>query len=167
MSNARFPLIINGVKFQVNPTNISVTKPVLKGELNTQGGKRFQIWYNLPEVLKINGIAGGDTAYRELSFLKQNFERTVSTAISYLFYKTKIYRGFVDSVTVGHTIQTHERWPYEVIFQLIQGEQFNVQDFTLQPSGLVGEATGILEEVINAPIARADVALGQTYGKLF
>ena len=168
MDNTKFPLILNGVKFQVNPINLNISKPILKAPLNTQGGTRFQIWYNLPEVLKINGIAGGDTAFKELSFLKQNFERTRTTALSELYYKTRIYRGFIDSLEVGHSLQSHQRFPYGIVFQLIQGEQFNIQDFSLESSGgIISGVTGLLEEVINAPIARADNALNQTFGKIF
>jgi len=36
----------------------------------------------------------------------------------------------------------------------------------LEPSGIIGEATNLLEETINAPIARADAALGQLFGKI-
>ena len=167
MANTRFPLILNGIKFQVNPVNLSITKPILKGTLETQGGTRFQVWYNRAEVLTINGISSGDTAYNELTFLKQNFERTASTALSELFYKSKVYRGFIDSVQVGHGIQANERWPYAITFQLIFGERFNIADFSLNPTGAISQTTGFLENVINAPISRATDALNQTYGRLF
>lgn len=166
MANTKFPLRLNGVNFQVNPTNLSVKKPIVKGTVSTQGGVRFQIWYNQPEVLQIQGLAAGNSAYKELQFLKQNFEVTKSTNMSELFYKTKIYRGFIDSLEVGHTIDRHQRFPYAIVFQLVQGEQFNIQDFALEPGGLIGEATDFLEETINAPIARADAALGQVFGKI-
>ena len=167
MANTRYPLILNGVKFQVNPINLSITKPIVKGRLATQSGTRFQIWYNEAEVLTINGISAGDTAYAELSFLKQNFERTSSNALSQLFYKSQLYRGFIDSITVGHGTSAHERWPYTVVFQLIYGEEFKIQDFSMNPTGAISQATGFLENVINAPISRATSALNQTYGRLF
>ena len=45
---------------------------------------------------------------------------------------------------------------------------FNIQDFSLESSGgIISGVTGLLEEVINAPIARADNALNQTFGKIF
>lgn len=167
MANTKFPLILNGIKFRVNPTALSIKKPVLKGTVNTQGGVRFQIWYNMPEVLTIQGVAGGETAYNELLFLKNNFEKTTTQRYSELFYKTKIYKGFIDTVDVGHTLENHQRFPYTIAFQLLHGEQFNLHDFSLEPRGLVGEATDFLEENINAPIARADKALGQVFGKIF
>lgn len=167
MSNSRYPLILNGVKFQVNPRNLSIVKPIVKGTLNTQSGTHFQIWYNAPEILTINGISAGDTAYAELSFLKQNFERTSSSVLSELFYKSQVYRGFIDSVTVGHGVDNHERWPYQITFQLIYGEKFKIQDFSLNPTGAISQATGFLENIINAPISRATSSLNQTYGRLF
>lgn len=166
MANTKFPLRLNGINFQVNPTGITVKKPIVKGAVNTQGGVRFQIWYNQPEVLQITGIAAGTTAFSELQFLKQNYEVTKTTNMSELFYKTKIYRGFIDSIDVGHTIQNHQRFPYTIVFQLVQGEQFNIHDFALEPSGLLGQVTGFLEETLNAPIARADKALGSVLGKI-
>lgn len=167
MANTKYPLILNGIKFQVNPTALSVTKPILKGKMDTMSGTRFQIWYNQAEVLKIKGIAAGETAYRELLFLKQQYERTSTSAVSELYYKTKIYRGFIDSVGVGHSTQQHQRFPYDIEFQLLYGEKFNIHDFALQPSGILGAAASLLEENINAPIARADKVLGQAFGNLF
>ena len=169
MANTKFPLKLNGVNFQVNPTNLSIKKPIVKGSLSTQSGVRFQIWYNNPEILTISGISAGTSAYSELLFLKQNYEITTTSTISTLFYKTKNYRGFIDSIEVGHTIDRHQRWPYTIQFQLIQGEQFNIMDFALQPSttsGILGTVTGALEQNINAPIARANTALGAVMGKI-
>lgn len=169
MANTKFPLKLNGVNFQVNPTNLSVKKPIVKGSLSTQSGVRFQIWYNQPEILTISGLSTGQSAYAELQFLKQNYEITNTTNISTLFYKTKNYRGFIDSIEVGHSIDRHQRWPYTIQFQLIQGEQFNIMDFALQPStstGPFGQVTGALEQNINAPIARATTALGAVMGKI-
>jgi hypothetical protein len=166
MANTKFPLRLNGVNFQVNPTNLNIKKPIVKGTVNTQGGVRFQIWYNQPEVLTISGLSAGNSAYKELQFLKQNYEVTKSTNMSELFYKTKIYRGFIDSLEVGHSTDRHQRFPYSIVFQLVHGEQFNIHDFALEPNGLIGEATNFLEETINAPIARADAALGQLFGKI-
>ena len=167
MANTRFPLKINGVNFQVNPTSLSIKKPIVKGSLNTQDGVRFQIWYNQPEVLTISGLSTGQSAYAELQFLKQNYEVTATTTISTLFYKTNVYHGFIDSVEVGHSVDRHQRWPYQIVFQLIQGEQFNIQDFALQPStGLLGQVAGLLEQNINAPIARATGSLGAAIHKI-
>jgi hypothetical protein len=167
MANTKFPLKLNGINFQVNPTNLSVSKPIVKGSLSTQSGVRFQIWYNQPEVLTISGLSTGQSAYAELQFLKQNYEITNTQNISTLFYKTKNYRGFIDSIEVGHSIDRHQRWPYTIQFQLIQGEQFNIQDFALQPStSALGQLTNLLEQNINAPIARANQALGSVLGKI-
>ena len=166
MANTKFPLIINGVKFQVNPTSLSIAKPLLKGELATQSGIRYQIWYNAPEVLSIRGTSAGESAYKELIFLKQQFERTSTTAVSELYYKSKMYKGFIASLKVGHALSAHQRFPYEIEFQFLQGERFTIADFALEPRGVLGEAQSFLEENINAPIARFDGVMGQAFGKL-
>jgi len=166
MANTRFPLILNNIRFQVNPRNISVNKPLLYQELATQHGVRYQIWYDRPETLTIQGMSAGDTAFRELLFLKQNFERTTSNKISELFYKTKVYRGFITQLTVGHSVDEHLRFPYQIEFQLLQGEQFNIHDFSLEASGLLSRPLNFLEENINAPIARSEKALGTLFGRV-
>lgn len=166
MANTKFPLILNGIKFQVNPLNIAVSKPLVQGELATQGGVRFQVWYEAPEVITITGMSAGESAFKELIFLKQNFEVSSTQKLSELFYKTKIYRGFIQEIGVSHGIDQHLRFPYQITFQLIHGERFNIHDLALQPSGLIEEATNFLEENINAPIARGGKALGQVFGKV-
>lgn len=166
MANLKFPLILNGVKFKVNPTSLSISKPLVKSELPTKTGVRYQIWFDHPETLTISGISAGESAYRELLSLKRNFERTNSTNLSQLFYKTKNYRGFIDTITVTHAVGEHQRFPYTIVFQLLQGEQFNIQDFALDPRGIIGEGLGLIEQNINEPIARAERALGQVLGKI-
>ena len=150
----------------MNPTNISVSKPLVRGELPTQGGIRYQFWYDSPEVVTIAGISAGETAYQELQSLKRNFEVTSSQRLSELFYKTKIYRGFINSIVVGHSVDAHLRFPYQIDFQLVHGEQFNIHDLALQPGGLLETATDFLEENINAPIARTSRALRKVFGKV-
>ena len=167
MANTRFPLILNGIKFQVNPLNLSIDKPLVYQQLPTQAGIQYQVWYDSPEVLGIQGISAGETAFRELLFLKQNFENTNLSSPSELFYKTQTYKGFITNLTVGHSIDTHLRFPYQINFQLLHGEKFNIQDFSLEaPRGIIGAASSFIEENINAPIARAENALGKLFGKV-
>ena len=166
MANTKFPLTLNGVRFQVNPMNLSIEKPIVKGDLATQGGIRYQIWYDHPEQLTIEGMSAGETAYSELLFLKQQYERTNTLRHSELFYKSTVYRGFIETMTIGHGVDAHLRFPYSITFQLLAGEQFKVEDFALEPRGLLGEFQGILEETINVPIAGAERALGQAFGRV-
>jgi len=166
MSNTKFPLTINGVRFQVNPRSLKVSKPLMYDQLRTMGGVRFQIWYPQPEVLTINGISAGDTAYKELLFLKNTFETTDFSNVSFLFYKTQGYRGFITRLEVGHSLDAHQRFPYEISFQLLFGEKFNIHELSLEPSGVVGEIQDYIEENINAPIARFGDAINKTIGKV-
>jgi len=167
MANTRFPLILNGIKFQVNPQNLSIEKPLVYQELATQSGIQYQIWYDRPEVLTIQGISAGETAFRELLFLKENFETTSLSRISELFYKTQVYKGFITNLVVGHSLNEHLRFPYQLNFQLFHGERFNIQDLSLEaPQGIIGQVSGVLEETVNAPIARSSNALGKLFGKV-
>jgi len=165
MSNTKFPLIINGVKFLVNPRSIRVTSPLVYGNLQTQGGIIYQIWYSQPEMIVITGWSAGESAYSELLSLKSNFEYTTTNNLSELYYKLTAYKGFITNLTVGHSLDNFLRFPYEINFQLLAGQSFNIHDLSLQPSGIVGEAQDFLEENINAPIARASNALNKTLGK--
>ena len=160
----RFPLILNNVRFQVNPRNLRIRKPLIFGDLATQEGIQYQIWYNAPEMLTITGISAGESAYQELLFLKNSFES--STKISELFYKTKIYRGFMKSLEVGHTLDEHLRFPYTIEFQMLHGESFNIHDFALNPTGALSRASNFIQEKIGAPISNASRALNKALGKI-
>ena len=162
----RFPLILNNIRFQVNPKNITVTKPLTVADLPTQGGVRYQIWYDAPETIQIAGVSAGDTAYRELLFLKQNYEQSATAGISELFYKTKIYKGFIRSIKVGHTLDEHQRFPYTIEFQLISGQQFNFQDFALEPTGILSRVSNFIEQKVSVPIANAEQGLSNLFGKV-
>jgi hypothetical protein len=162
----KFPLILNNIKFQVNPKNIRVTKPLVVADVATQAGIKYQIWYNQPELIVITGISAGDSAYKELMFLKQNFEVTSSSRLSQLFYKTTIYTGFIRKLEVGHNLDEHLRFPYTIDFQLVQGQKFNIEDFALQPEGALSRATSFLEDNINAPISRFENSLDSVFKKL-
>jgi hypothetical protein len=166
MANTKFPLILNGVKFLVNPRSIRVSSPLVYGNLPTQAGIRYQIWYGQPEVITITGWSAGESAYSELLSLKNNFEYTTTNTLSSLYYKSTVYKGFMTNLSVGSTLDAFLRFPYEITFQLVAGETFNIHDLSLEPSGIIGEAQDFLEENINAPIARAANAFNKTLGKI-
>ncbi len=144
-----FPLQINNLRFSVNPTSLSISKPVTYQDLPTQSGVIYQVWYDSPEVLTIAGESAGKTAFQELGFLKRNFERT--DKVSELFYKTRLYRGFITQMNVEHAIGHINRFTYNITFQLLQGEQFAFEDFSLTrlDIGFVGEGLRKLESKIN------------------
>ena len=132
----KFPLQINNLRFKVNPTGLNITKPVSYAPLSTQNGVIYQVWFDAPEILSISGISAGNTAFEELNFLKRNFERT--DKISELFYKTRIYKGFITNMTVDANITGHPNtFTYSITFQLLFGEQFAIQDFAV-----TGKETG-------------------------
>lgn len=146
------PLILNGVKFQVNPMGLSIESRVLTTSLNTQGGTRFQTWYDSPQVLTITGMSAGETAYQELQSLKANFEFTNTQGLSTLIYKNSSYTGFIQNIAVSHSVDAHLRFPYSITFQLLQGQRFNFYDFALNPTGLISSSLNQITNVINIPI---------------
>jgi len=114
----------------VNPTGLNIQKGVIFAPLNTQGGVKYQVWYDAPEILTITGESAMSTAYNELLFLKNNFERT--NKVSELFYKTRLYKGFITNMQIDHNILGHpNRFSYTVTFQLLFGEKFAIEDFAL------------------------------------
>ena len=150
---SKFPIQINNLRFLVNPTGINVKKDLSFSPINTQSGVRYQVWYNNPEVVTITGESAGDTAYKELNFLKRNFQR--SDKLSELFYKTRLYKGFITSISFDHNILSHpNRFSYTISFQLLQGETFGIEDFSLDRNsqGIASEAIAKVEDFINEQI---------------
>lgn len=153
----KYSLILNNVKFLINPTSLSITKGVLMSNLNLQSGTKYYIWYDSPEVLTISGQAAGQTAYRELLFLKNNFERSDKT--STLFYKTGLYYGIIVGLNTTFEAENPNRFTYSITFQLLFGQKFKIEDFALNPSGIMGQIAGIgqgIEDTINVYLNKAE-----------
>lgn len=148
----KFPLQINNLRFYVNPTQLSISNAVTYGTLPTQSGVRYQVWYDTPPVLTISGSSAGSTAYNELVFLKQNFQRSDKT--SKLFYKTQLYTGFLTNITVEASTNHPNEFTYNITFQLLQGQEFAIEDFSLNAknSGRIQNALNKLSSVINKPL---------------
>lgn len=149
----RYVIQINDLRFYVNPTGLNIQKGVVVAPLNTQGGVKYQVWYDAPEILTITGDSAGATGYNELLFLKNNFENTNKQ--SQLFYKTRLYNGFIQNLQVDHNIMGHpNRFSYTITFQLLFGEKFAIEDFALSRTspGFVNNLNNQLEEFINKTI---------------
>ena len=161
-----FPLILNNLRFLVNPTGMTISKGLNFAPLNTQNGVIYQVWYDAPEVLTISGQSSGDTAYRELAFLKRDFEKT--NKLSELFYKTRVYKGFVTNLTVDHNTGHVNRFNYTINFQLLQGEKFAIEDFSLAQTKFFGSdvenAIKKVQDFINEPIAKFENKIGRIFG---
>lgn len=153
----KYSLILNNVKFLVNPTGLAINKGILMSSLNLQSGTKYYVWYDSPEVLTISGQSAGQTAYRELLFLKENFQRTDKT--STLFYKTGLYYGILTSLTTNFEATDPNRFGYTINFQLLFGQKFRIEDFALNPSGIMGQIAGIgqgIEDTINVYLNKAE-----------
>lgn len=161
----KFPVQINNLRFFVNPTQMSISKGVNFGTLNTQNGIKYQVWYDTPEVLTISGVSAGSTAYKELLFLKQNFERT--NKVSELFYKTRLYKGFITAISIEASTSHVNEFTYSVTFQLLQGEKFGFEDFSLKANeqGAVATALNKLSGIINQPLASLESSIGKLLSK--
>lgn len=160
-----YPLRINDLNFYVNPRNMKITKAVSYGTLPTQGGVQYQIWYNSPEMLVLTGSSAGQTAYQELLFLKQQFEN--NNKLSTLFYKTQVYQGFLTLLDVESSTTHLGEYTYTVNFQLLFGQQFAIEDFSLSTTnnGLVLGAIGRLATVLNIPLNKASANISNLLQK--
>ena len=162
----KFPLILNNLRFFINPTGMNITKGLNFAQVNTQNGVIYQIWYDAPEVLTMSGQSSGKTAYNELAFLKRDFEKT--NKLSDLFYKTRVYKGFITNLTVDHNTGHPNRFNYTITFQLLQGEKFAIEDFTLNQTrsvgGTVERVIKKVQDFINAPIAKFENKIGKIFG---
>jgi hypothetical protein len=162
----KFPLQLNSLRFFVNPTNLRITKAVNFAPLNTQNGVKYQIWYDAPELLTISGASAGKTAYKELVFLKRNFERT--NKLSELFYKTRIYKGFITNMEIDHSTSHPNQFNYTITFQLLFGEKFAIEDFSLtgNEKGIVGRTLEQVENFINEPLNKLESSIEKLLAKL-
>lgn len=160
-----YPLRLNNLNFFVNPRNMKVTKNVSYGTLPTQGGVQYQIWYNTPETLVITGASAGQTAYQELLFLKQQFE--MNNKLSTLFYKTQVYQGFITLLDVEASTQHLNEFTYTLNFQLLFGQQFAIEDFSISTTnnGLVQGAIGRLQNILNIPLNKASANISNLLQK--
>ena len=153
----KYPLILNNVRFFVNPTNLKIKKDIAMSSLATHSGVKYYVRYDTPEKLTISGFSAEDSAYKELLFLKENFERT--DKISELFYKTTVYTGILNSLDIDYAHDNPNKFPYTIEFQLLFGQKFKIEDFALQATGLMGDLTTALstvESAVNVAVADSE-----------
>jgi hypothetical protein len=160
-----YPLQLNGLNFFVNPRNMKISKSVAFSPLPTQSGVQYQVWYNAPEMLSISGASAGQTAYQELLFLKQNFEK--NDKLSTLFYKTQLYQGFITLLDVEASTSHLNEFTYQLNFQLLTGQQFAIEDFSISTTnnGLVLGAIANLQKVLNIPLNQANAKINSLLQK--
>lgn len=164
----KFPLQLNSLRFYVNPTGLNIQKGLNYSTLPTQGGVKYQVWYETPEILTITGDCAGETAYKELVFLRQQYELT--NKISELFYKTQLYKGFITGIQIDANVQHLNRFSYSITFQLLQGERFAVEDFSLtgKEEGIVSKNLKKVEDYINKRLGttNAQAKIDNLFNKL-
>ena len=144
----KLPVVINNVRFWINPTNISSKKALNIANLDTMRGRQFQVWWPAPEVVTIQGEAFGSDAYSQLLYLKKHYEGTDGQpTISTLKYKTTKYKGYIVSLDVSADVKNLDVWTYSLNLQLLHGQKFNIEDFSLKPTGPTIGALENLEKV--------------------
>lgn len=160
-----YPLQLNSLKFFVNPRNMKITKNVSFAPLPTQSGVQYQVWYNAPEMLVISGSSAGQTAYQELLFLKQQYEK--NNKLSTLFYKTRVYQGFITLLDVEASVGHLNEFTYTLNFQLLTGQEFAIEDFSISTTnnGLVLGAIANLQKVLNIPLNQANAKINSLLQK--
>jgi hypothetical protein len=154
---ALFPISINSLNFYVNPTNLSVTKPLLFSQVPTVGGLVYQAWYDAPETFVLSGESAGSTAYNELVFLRQNFENT--NKVVTIGYKAKVYYGFMNSISLEHSTSHINRFRYNIQITLLQGQHFAIEDTALNANnqGLIEGAVNSAANFINQKLGLANI----------
>lgn len=154
-----YPLTLNNLRFFVNPRNMKITKNVSFAPLPTQSGVQYQVWYNAPEMLVLSGASAGQTAYQELLFLKQQYEKNNKS--STLFYKTRLYQGFITLLDVEASTGHLNEFTYTLNFQLLTGQEFAIEDFSISTTnnGLVLGAIGRLQTILNIPLNQANAKI--------
>lgn len=160
-----YPVRINNLNFYVNPRNMKIAKNVSFGQLPTQNGVQYQVWYNAPEMLIMTGASAGSTAYQELLFLKQQYEK--NNKLSTLFYKTQQYQGFITALDVEASTSHLNEFTYTLNFQLLTGQSFGIEDFSIstQNNGVVLGAIGRLQNILNIPLNQANAKINNLLQK--
>lgn len=126
-----YPLIIEGVRFFVNPTQLKFNTQTVQNEVNTLGGPAIQYWYPKLTTLQLVGYAGGTRAYRELLNLRTNFfEKGKKVRI---FYKTSLYNAVLTLLEVSHVTEEHMRFRYQINAVFL--EPFKMEDFAINETG--------------------------------
>jgi len=138
-----FPIIIEGVRFLVNPTSFRLNTQALTSEVNTMSGPVLQIWYPRFSTLYITGYAGGTKAYRELTYLRDFF--FAENRVANVFYKTKLYKGTFTLLDLSTETSEHIRFKYQLNMILLDSKYFKYQDFALgiftKPTNIFGIST--------------------------
>jgi hypothetical protein len=156
----KYPLILNGVRFYVNPTSLKIKNSLAISSLATHSGVKYVVWYDSPAQLTISGFSAEDTAYKELLFLKENFENT--DKISTLFYKTTVYTGIITSLNVDYSYDNPNKFPYSIEFQLLFGQKFKIEDFALQATGIIGGLMGDLTTALSTVDSNVNIAIADS-----
>lgn len=134
-----FPIKLNGNKFFVNPTKIEVNKRSQISEVRTMGGTTFQVWPDLPDEVKFEGVIFGALSLFELRNLSTSIVQAPESKEVELVYKFKTYKGYVRDLNVSAVADAPRQFAYKFNF-IVKDRPFVIEDMSL------GQLTGLAEE---------------------
>jgi hypothetical protein len=169
-----FPLKLNDVKLFVNPTMISVKKRADIARVKTMAGTTFQVWPDLPDEIRFEGILYGLRSLFELRNLQDVLTKAPEQKEVTLTYKLKKYQGYILDFEISAEADKPRQFRYN--FNFISKTPFNLPNMTLgQLTGLATEfdfiqaqLRGVVNPALNLP---ADIAtdlqnVGQQLGRV-
>lgn len=156
-----FPLKLNDVKLFVNPTNMTVRKRTDIARVKTMAGTTFQVWPDLPDEIRFEGILYGLRSLFELRNLQDITSKTPEQKEITLTYKLKKYKGYMLDLEVSVDAEKPRQFKYA--FTFVSKTPFNLPNMALgQLTGLAAEfdfiqaqLRGVINPALNAP---ADIA---------
>lgn len=153
-----FPMRIAGKRLFVNPTKIEINKRAQIQETRTMAGTTFQLWPDLPDEVRLEGISFGIRALDELKTLSIAMDdRTPEDKLVELVYKFRKYRGYVRSVKFSADAESPRVFNYSIDF-VIKDSRFRARDMVLgQLVGLKAEFDFLEAQLRGASITIQDI----------
>lgn len=152
-----FPLKIAGVKLFVNPTTINVKKRTDIARVKTMAGTTFQVWPDLPDEIRFEGVLYGLRSLLELRNMQQAMTKSPETKEVEITYKMKKYSGFILDLEISADAEKPRQFHYT--FNFVSKTPFDLPNMALgQLTGMAAEfdfiqaqLRGIINPVLNAP----------------
>jgi hypothetical protein len=153
-----FPLRLAGSRFFVNPTKIEIVKRSQISEVKTMAGTTFQVWPDLPDEARFEGISFGIRSLQELKNISSAIERNPDAKEVELVYKYRRYTGYVRDLKFSADAENPRIFNYSFGF-VIKSSPFQARDMALgQLVGLKaeydfieGQLRGASQTIANIP----------------
>lgn len=161
-----FPLRLNGQRFFTNPTKIEVVKRSQISEVKTMAGTTFQVWPDLPDEVKFEGIIFGLLSLNELKNIADAIQQNPDAKEVELVYKYRRYTGYVRDLKISADADNPRIFFYNFGF-VIKSSPFQARDMALgQLTGLAQEFDYIQAQLRGASTTIANIPADQLAGVL-